>query len=378
MTLRVAMDARSLASPVVRGMDRYIIGLVEQLASRDVEVTLVHRDDEPVHPDHQRRLGVPLLSIADRSGLSWEQISLPRALRRGRFDLYHAPAEHGVPLLAPCPTVLTLHSATAFSYDDLIRSGKLPGPLSRYLGDTGNPRAWTLANLYWRAQVHRATHIVAPSAFARDEIVRLLRIRERYVSAIPLAVDRSFASAPRDDRARGAILDRLGVRGPYLLYVGGYEPHKNVAGLIQAFGLVRAVRPDLLLVVVGSRSTNTMPAPAPGVVQLTGLGPELPALYDGAELFVSLSWRESFGLPALEAMTRGTAVVASAWGAAPEIVRSGGRLVDPRDPAAFRDAVLALLDDPSRSVAARADAARFSWDETADATVAIYRRLSGG
>ncbi len=378
MTLRVAMDGRSLASPIVRGMDRYIIGLVEHLASRDVEVTLVHRDGEPVHPDHQRRLGVPLLSISDRSGLSWEQVSLPRALRRGRFDLYHAPAEHGVPLLAPCPTVLTLHSATAFSYDDLIRRGKLPGPLSRYLGDIGNPHAWTAANLYWRAQVRRATHIIAPSAFARDEIVRLLRIGKHDVSAIPLAVDRSFASAPRDDRARRDTLDRLGVRGPYLLYVGGYEPHKNVAGLIHAFGLVRAARPELSLVVVGSRSTISMPEPAPGVVVLTGLGPELPALYDGAELFVSLSWRESFGLPALEAMTRGTAVVASAWGAAPEIVRSGGRLVDPRDPVAFRDAVLRLLEDPSRSAASRADAARFSWDATADATVTIYRRLSGG
>jgi hypothetical protein len=59
----------------------------------------------------------------------WEQVAVPQALRRGEFDLYHAPAEHGIPVLSRRPTVLTVHSVTMHSYADLIRQGQLTGHL---------------------------------------------------------------------------------------------------------------------------------------------------------------------------------------------------------------------------------------------------------
>ena len=113
------------------------------------------------------------------------------------------------------------------------------------------------------------------------------------------------------------------------------------------------------------------------VLFLHGHSTDLPALYDGAALGVSLSWRESFGLPALEAMTRGVAVLASAWGAAPEVVGEGGRLVDPRDTAAAARATFELLHDAYRGDRARQAAAQFSWNHTADRTIEVYRRLLG-
>lgn len=379
--LRVAFDARSLTSPVVRGWDRYTIGLVAALRRRGVEVTLLCRGGAPVHADHAARLACPVREIGGRAGMWWEQAALPLALRD--FDVYHAPAEHGVPLLAPCPVVLTLHSATAHSYADLIARGLLPGRLEDYLGADLDPHAPTAANTYWRAQVARADAVIAPSAFARGEIIRFLAVPADRVTAIPLAVDDVLRTAEPTSAERARTLERLGVHPPYLLYVGGYEPHKNPAGLIAAFARVHARRPDLQLVLVGSRrpeATLAAAAAARGlaperdVLLLTGLGDELPALYDGAELFVSLSWRESFGLPALEAMTRGIAVVASAWGAAPEVVDGGGTLVDPRDHDAFAEAVARELADPARGSRARSAAARFHWDEIADATLDVYRR----
>jgi glycosyltransferase involved in cell wall biosynthesis len=382
--LRVAFDARSLHSPVPRGWDRYTVGLVAALRRREVEVTLLCRSGAPVHPTHVARLGCPVAALPDHGGLWWEQVALPLALRRGRFDLYHAPAEHGVPLISPCPTVLTLHSATVHSYAWLIKSGQLPGEISDYLGYDASPKKLTPANYYWYAQVRRAGHVIAPSAFARDEIVRLVDVGPDRVTTIPLAVDDIFRDPPASEAECTAVLERFGIRRPYLLYVGGYEAHKNVAGLLGAFALVRAQRPDLSLVLVGSgpagpdldalgRARGLTPGDT--VLFLSGLGPELPTLYDGAALFVSMSWRESFGLPALEAMTRGVAVVASAWGAGPEVVDGGGRLVDPRDASSFADAVLALLGDASRGARARVAAARFSWDDAADRTLALYRSL---
>jgi glycosyltransferase involved in cell wall biosynthesis len=376
--MRIAFDARSLSSPVLRGWDRYTIGLVRALTRRGVEVTLLCRASAPVHASHAATLGVPVLPLADRGGLWWEQVALPGALRRGAFDVYHAPAEHGVPLLAPCPTVLTLHSATAHSYADLIRAGKLPGTLSDYVGDA-DPGRFSFANAYWKAQVARAGHIIAPSRFAAEEIVRLVPADASRVSAIPLAADDIFHGPPRGRAALDDAVSRAGIARPYLLHVGGFDRHKNVDGLIAAFALVRAARPDLSLLIIGSGAVPSELAgralTESGIHLLSGVVQDLPALYEAAELYVSLSWRESFGLPALEAMTRGTAVVASAWGAAPEVVGDGGILVDPRDHQAFAAAVSSLLGDHARHDRARAAASRFDWDRVAAQTIRIYESV---
>ena len=385
MTLRVAFDARSLSSPVPRGWDRYTIGLARALRERGVEVTLLCREREPIYQAHAEYTGCPVRALADKGGLWWEQVALRRAIRD--YDLYHAPAEHGVPLLAPRPVVLTIHSMTAHSYADLIARGLLPGKLRDYLGADLDPWAWTPANLYWNAQVRRANAILTPSDFARQEVItagRRLGIAEDRVTATPLAVDDAFRTPSTRPETLELLLTGLGIKRPYLLYVGGYETHKNVPGLLAMFAALKQQRPDLQLVLVGSRPatpallkerTRLGLRPGEDVLFLHGHSTDLPALYDGAELGVSLSWRESFGLPALEAMTRGTAVLASAWGAAPEVVGEGGRLVDPRDPAAAARAAFELLGDAGRGDRARQAAARFTWDRTASATVAAYRRL---
>src|SRR5262245_47283812 len=103
--MRIAFDGRSLSSPVLRGWDRYTVGLVGELVKLGVEVTLFHRLREPLHQPHVENLGCRVIGLADLGGLHWEQVAVPMALWRGRYDLFHAPAEHGVPLAAPCPVV---------------------------------------------------------------------------------------------------------------------------------------------------------------------------------------------------------------------------------------------------------------------------------
>jgi glycosyltransferase involved in cell wall biosynthesis len=386
--MRLALDARFLASPVLRGMDRYTVGLVRALVGRGVDVSLFHRDRQPLHPSHVADLGARVVGLAARREVHYEQVIVPRALRRGRFDLFHAPAERGVPLWAPCPTVLTIHSVTTQSYADLIRRGLLPGEVADYLGPN-HASAWSFGSLYVTWQYHRASHILTPSEFCREEVIRLLRIPPLRVTCTPLAVHEQFECPPHPEPARDATLARLGVRKPYLLYVGGYEPHKNVGGLLDAFAMVRAQRPELKLVLVGSK---TLPEgisdqaerlglpPGRDVVFLVNLTEELTDLYDDAELLTTLSWRESFCLPALEAMTRGVPVVASSWGASAEVIGDAGLLVDPRDPASARDAILTLLSEADRDTLrarARAQARRFQWGLTADRTIAVYESLLG-
>ena len=385
--MRIAMDARFLTSPILRGMERYLVGLASELVRRDVDLTLFHRQREPLHLRHLEGTPVKVAALGDVSGIWWEQVSVPWALMRGGFDLYHAPAERGVPFASPCPVVLTYHSTTTESYRDLVARGLLKGSAADFLGYEP-PRRRTVRQSYeWRQQF-RANHVLTPSEFSRSELIRLNGLAPERVTVTPLAADR-FRGERRSDEAIESTLRRLRVQRPFLLYVGGYEPHKNVAGLIDMYAAVKRVRPDIRLVCVGARQPPAtieqhvgLRGVSDGVRLLSSLDAELTELYDSAALFVTLSWRETFCLPALEAMTRGTPVVASAWGATPELMEDPSRLVDPRDPAGAAAVVLGVLAesaDSTRSAALRARlaerASRYSWARTADLTLDVYRRV---
>jgi glycosyltransferase involved in cell wall biosynthesis len=387
--MRVAFDARSLSSPVLRGWDRYIVGLVGELVRQGIEVTLFYRESQPLHTSHVANLGCSVVGLPDRGGMYWEQVSVPLALLRGKFDLFHAPAEQGVPLAAPCPTVLTFHSVTLHSYADLIKRGLLTGNLSAYVGHNSKPNERSLAAYYQRAQVARASHILTPSDFSRCEVIKFLGAKPERVTTTHLAVHEQFQKPIKNEVDRTATLKRLGIKKPYLLYVGGYETHKNVNGLLQTFALVHKRRRDLTLVVVGSKSIpDTISQdcellgldPNHDVVFLANITDDLTDIYDDAEIMVSLSWRETFCLPALEAMTRGIPVVASKWGATPEVIAEAGFLVEPYDYPAASEAILKMLSTARKQEfqkKAFARAMKFSWKQTAVKTLAVYKLLKG-
>jgi len=368
-------------------MDRYLVALAGALAERGVRVALLHRARQPINEAHLEGVEVRVVPVRDVSGLYWEQVALPWAVRSGGYDLYHAPCEHGVPLVSPRPVVLTVHSVTQHSYVDLVKSGRLHGKVEDYLGFPADPYAFSFPAIYWHRQVARADHILTPSGFTKDEVERFLGVSPHRVTVTPLAVPRAFTVAPTGRPELNRILTKLGVKRPYLLYVGGFEPHKNVPGVLRAYARVREARPELNLVLVGSGAPPAALlqlvdeaglAPGAGVRFLADISDELVQLYDGAAAFVSLSWRESFGLPALEALSRGCPVVVSEWGAASEVVGDLGILVDPRDEARAASQILSLLERShfeSRAQRGQEAAARFSWDRTADATIEVYERL---
>lgn len=385
--MRIAFDARSLATAALRGWDRYTLGLAGALARPGLELVLLHRAGHAPPGEHVAGLDADLIGIGDRGGVWWEQVALPRALDRLAVDVYHAPAEHGVPFRARQRSVLTIHSVTAHSYAHLVRCGTLPGTPADYLGPHARPGAWTAGNAYWHLQARGAAHVLTPSEFARAEVVRFLRIPPERVTVTPLAVARQFLEPPRSADEREATLQRLGVRQPFILYVGGYERHKNVAGTLRAAAALRRERPEVSLVTVGTKGVapdlQEMAralglVPGRDLVPLADLTTELPDLYDEAAVFLSLSWRESFGLPALEALARGLPAVVSAWGAAPEVLGDAATFVDPRDPESAARAVLERLDPDQRErrrAHLRRRAERFSWDDTARRTLEVYRRV---
>jgi len=386
--LNVAFDARHLTSKVLRGMDRYTVALVRELVKQGVKVTLFHRARESLNPVHIKDLGCSIVGLTDYSGLHWEQVVVPLALLRGKFDLYHAPAERGVPLLAPCPVVFTIHSVTAHSYYEFVRSGLLPGSVKDYLGYDFNPYSRSFWNYLFRLQVSRSNHILTPSDFCRNEVIQFLKVLPDKVTTTRLAVPAQFEKPSRLESDQNTILKSFGIKRPYLLYVGGYEPHKNVKGLLKTFAIVKQKRSDLMLVLVGSKSIpeNLKEAASKlnlkvdlDVVFLKNLTDKLTDLYDSADLFVTMSWRETFCLPALEAMTRGVPVIGSKWGAFSEVVGDAGQLVHPCLYENAADTILKTLQSGNRqflSNLVREQAKIFNWEKTVKDTLNIYKTLT--
>jgi glycosyltransferase involved in cell wall biosynthesis len=384
--IRAAFDARHLTSIVLRGMDRYTVGLIGELVNRGVQVTLFHRAREPLNPDHIKDLGCHVVGLDDYSGLHWEQVVVPIALMQGKYDLYHAPAERGVPLLAPCPVIFTIHSLTGESYYSLVKSRQLPGEVSDYLGFNYRPHSLSFWTYLFRLQVIRANHILCPSDFCKKEILMFLKANPDRVTTTHLAAHKQFEKPQcSSETHRIAILQSMGINKPYILYVGGYESHKNVIGLLETFSIIKQTFPNLILVTVGSKSIPEglkqkalqLNFDFRDIVMLVDIKDELTELYDSCELFISLSWRETFCLPALEAMKRGIPVVGSKLGAFAEIAGLAGRIVDPCNCLEAATTIIDLLSGKEReflSELAIIRAKEFTWDKTVAETLIVYNK----
>jgi glycosyltransferase involved in cell wall biosynthesis len=391
--IRVGINARYLYDDNVRGFNRYTICLVEALQRIDgLDLVLFTDSRWPMHPRFRARLDgrTQIVSLDAPRALIWEQAVLPAALRRLGIDVFHAPADGGVPVWKTCKQILTYHHALDRSIAYFVSRGELPGSEDDYAVPPRGIRGWRRRarhDAFRRLYLRRADTVITVSEFAKWELVSLLGIPADKVHVIHLAAADAFGL-----HAAPGVVDvarrKYGLPSRYLLYVGGLEPRKNVAGLIRVVAAARKAGLEEALVLAGGgreREQLTAAGTALGLVDgrdlivLDHIHDDLPALYHGATAYVTLSWAESFSLPIVEAMACGTPVVASQMGAVPEVLGGAGVIVDPRDePAAVR-AVLSIAGDESMrtelKVRGLARARAFSWDATARRTAEVYRGL---
>jgi len=248
-----------------------------------------------------------------------------------------------------------------------------------------------------RAAAEKAAAIITGSEFTRREFLQLYGIDGKRVHVVYYGVSSAFR--PVDLDRASATARRLGLTRPFLLYVGTRERRKNLPGLMEIFARVSRRRPDVMLAVVGMRPW----VEASGIhgaghwsgreleERMRQLGvaarvcilghvslQELLDLYSTAEVLVYPSYYEGFGLPALEAMACGLAVVAASGSALSEVVGDAGTLVDADEHDAFADAVLRVLDDDKFREGCRARglerASQFTWEATALGTMKVYMK----
>jgi glycosyltransferase involved in cell wall biosynthesis len=263
-----------------------------------------------------------------------------RLARPGRAtDVLHCTTYYG-PLRPRVPTVVTVHDLAVFRHPQAF------------------PR-WTrtYAPLVVPRVLQAARRVIAVSEFTAAELETLLRVPREKIRVVPNAVDDVFM--PEGPRAES----------DYVLAVGTLEPRKNLARAVEAAALA-----GVDLRVVGAPGWGGVEARGANVTWLGEVGDEeLGRLYRGALCVVYPSFYEGFGLPVLEAMACGAAVVTSAGGATEEIAGGAAVLVDPLDAGAIAagiESAIAGRDDLRTRGLERVRA--FSWDEAARLTQAAY------
>jgi glycosyltransferase involved in cell wall biosynthesis len=286
-----------------------------------------------------------------------EQLALPLELLTERIDVLHS-TDYIPPFVRRCRSVITVHDLAFLRWPELLTADS-----RRYF------------NRHIRRAVGSADRIIAVSNATKADLMGLLEVPADKIDVVYEAPsfgpgDVGVAEMPDD----------------YVLAVGTLEPRKNLERLIEAFADVRRRGYGGKLVLAGARGwaadkiMSAIELHGEYVINVPIERGTLASMYDQARLLACPSVYEGFGIPLVEAMTRGTPALISDVSSLPEIVGDAALQVDPNDVQAIAEGLWRLLTDEDLRIdlvrKGRARASEFSWEKAAKQTLDVYHRAS--
>jgi glycosyltransferase involved in cell wall biosynthesis len=371
--VQIVIDARRYDS----GIWVYLSSLIRWLQRIDRENDyhlIVHREHDGCFQLENPRFAQWLTRVPIENhlvGEPWRNIYLPYRLRRMGVDLFHDPGYFVPVLRGGARRVVTFHDMVPFVHKET----------------NSRKYFWYMRNVI-RLAARMADHIIAVSEHTKRDIIDTLGTDPERITVIHSAARAVFRVLPRSDSLQ-AVLERHKIRQPYILNVGTIEPRKNIPRLLEAYHrLRRRHRIPHQLVIAGALGWLYKPVfetleklDFGDDVRLTGFvsNEELNVLYNLADIFVFPSLYEGFGLPLLEALSCGAAVAASRTSCIPEILGTAAVYFEPTEIDSICEALLRLIEDGALRAQlkerAPVQAAKFTWEETARQTLAVYTRV---
>ncbi len=359
--MRIVIDARKIKSST----GRYILELCKHLEVIDTinQYKVIVLPDEL---DYYRPSNPNFAVVASphKHYTFAEQLGFNRFLRALKPDLVHfyMPQQ---PLLYTQPAITTVHDLNLLRITDNDM-----GAVERFI------KKKIFAVLLWIV-AHRTNHIITPTQFTKDDLVAWARIPAQKVTVTHLGVYdlKTTKPVPRYKNV------------PFFTYLGRAEPYKNNRRMIEAHQSLLRANPELRLVIIGTiddlRKADMSWVKERGYKNVDFLGwlsdEEAAWLYQRAVAYVSPSYLEGFGLPALEAMAQGAPVVSANTTCSPEVLGDAAHYFDPLD---INDIARAMNDiltnNPLRKKLierSKAQVAKYSWKDMAEKTLASYKQV---
>lgn len=309
-------------------------------------------------------------SLSYRLAKAAYRVHFQSAARWGSFDLYHEP--NFVPIRTHLPTVITVHDLSVILHPEWHPADRV-----------------AFHERHFHGGIAAADHVIVVSESIRREVIETLNLAPDRVTAVYNGIGEAFQPQPAEVVA--ATRRRLNLPLRYFLAVGTIEPRKNIATILRAFcDLPASLREACPLVLAGGwgwksdrdRELFETEARHRGTIHLGYVDDaDLPALYSGATALLYPSFYEGFGLPPVEMLACGGAVIASTAAAVREVVGGHAVLLDPHDLDGWREAMrravskrhcLEWMRDGGQT-----HASQFTWEAAAGRTVAVYRKVLG-
>jgi alpha-1,3-rhamnosyl/mannosyltransferase len=369
---RYVLDART-ATAHFPGIGRYVsqlAGHLVALLAADEQLVLLHQSQETEWALPEKSAAVARVATAVSPFSLSQQWKIPRLLRQLNATTYHS-AYFLMPYRPPVPTLLTLYDLIPEQFPQMV-----------------SLQARLLTQLATRLALQASDWYLSISDATREAYLKQYNIDYAKIISVPLAADERFR--PQTERVVGDLRRKLNLPSSYVLYLGINKPHKNLGRLVQAWGILVGRLPTAPPLVIAGAWDDRYPGVKTAVSQqhlnehVHFIGRvddrDLPALYSGAQLFVFPSLVEGFGLPVLEAMACGTAVACAHSSSLPEVGGEAAAYFDPTNVQQMAEVLQKLVQNEEglaeMSLKGVAQAAKFSWQQTALATLSQYRLLA--
>lgn len=355
----VAWDARLISSRST-GDSAYWRGLLAgfaELSPPDFQLLLYSNAPRPEGiPDHPR---IEWMTIPGQSGRWWSLFQFPVIARNEGAEIIHT--QYALSPLAGRRSVSTFHDISF-----RINPGWFSAKDARLLSTSLSLAAKT------------AGAIITVSETSQREIEEAEPSLRGRVSWTHNALPVTFPRLSAEEAA--AIRQAKGWTEPYCLTVGTRWPRKNMGLAVRAMDALPPSLPHRLMI-SGKAGWGENELGERGVATGWLEDDELAALYQGASALLCPSWHEGFGIPILEGFASGCPVICGPGGAMPEVAGGAALVTTDYEPAAWTDAIAALLSSPDEQARLRALGAKrledFSWRAAAEKTLSVYRSVAG-
>jgi glycosyltransferase involved in cell wall biosynthesis len=357
----------------ISGVEYYSLGLINSLLRLDEENRYVVFTNQP---DLVRTHIIPSKNLTVRNldylktrpkRILWEHLRLPQVAEEESLDILHCP-HYVCPFFnTTIPYVVTIHDTIAIDHPRWCK-----------------PSNALYYNLIIKQTIKKTSKIIVPSHNTADNLKLRFSVNGSKVSIFYPGIDSIFNTYKNNWR-QNQVKIRYNLPEQYILSVGNIEPKKNLIRLLQAYKLLRKKGLPHKLALVGKRGWKNknvleeISKITDGDVILTGYveRPDLPFVYQMAEVFVFVSLYEGFGFPPLEAMACGIPVAASTSGALKETIGESSYNVDPTNPEDIAQAAYLLITNNNLRQkyieSGLKESQRFSWDNAARQTLSVYK-----